>query len=179
MSDEKTETETREQQTAFENSLVQIGAVSEKFMDVLELLTAFIMVGLFTIGVYDLGLKMFKIVTTGTYTDPNAVIKLIDTALLLMIIVEIYRTVIAYVEDLNILPIVLNVGIIAMTRKIISFRTGKYATKSDALISALAYGLLLVIVVAAFYLIHRIQQQTEFNIFAPGEDDSEDLSGGG
>lgn len=138
-------------------------------MDVLELLTAFIMVGLFAIGVYDLGLKMYLMIVSGTYTDPNAVIKLIDTALLLMIIVEIYRTVIAYVEDLNILPIVLNVGIIAMSRKIISFRTAKYANPRSALFSALSYGVLLIIVVGAFYLIHRIQQETSFNIFSTGE----------
>lgn len=138
-------------------------------MDVLELLTAFIMVGLFAIGVYDLGLKMYLMIVSGTYTDPNAVIKLIDTALLLMIIVEIYRTVIAYVEDLNILPIVLNVGIIAMSRKIISFRTAKYATPRNALLSAISYGVLLIVVVGAFYLIHRTQQETSFNIFSSGE----------
>lgn len=163
----------------FEDTLVRVGGASDMLMDVLELLTAFIMVGLFAIGVYDLVLKMAVMLSSGAYTDPNAVIKLIDTALLLMIIVEIYRTVIAYVEDLNILPIVLNVGIIAMTRKIISFRTGKYATKEDALLSALAYGLLLVIVVGAFYLIHHSQEETAFNIFSAGEKDPGEISDDG
>lgn len=179
MSDEDAQQTSPERQLSVEGTLIRIGSGSELLMDVLELVTAFIMVGLFTIGVYDLGLKMYQMIATGAYTDPNAVIKLIDTALLLMIIVEIYRTVIAYVEDLNILPIVLNVGIIAMTRKIISFRTGKYATKGDALIAALAYGVLLVIVVAAFYLIHHIQQETAFNIFSAGEEENSDISGGG
>jgi uncharacterized membrane protein (DUF373 family) len=158
---------------SFENFLVRLGESTEVMMDVLELLTALIMVGLFAIGVYDLGLKMYLMITSGAYTDPNAVIKLIDTALLLMIIVEIYRTVIAYVEDLNILPIVLNVAIIAMARKIISFRTAKYATPHDALLSALSYGVLLVIVISSFYLIHRIQQDTSFNIFSAGETETD------
>ena len=174
MSEDNTQFGVGADRFSYEDVLMRIGSSSELLMDVLELLTAFIMVGLFAIGVYDLGLKMYLMITEGTFTDPEVVIKLIDTALLLMIIVEIYRTVIAYVEDLNILPIVLNVGIIAMSRKIISFRTAKYATPTDALLSALSYGLLLLIVIAGFYLIHRIQQDTSFNIFTAGEEGYEE-----
>lgn len=159
--------------TNLESFLESAGTRSEVLMDVLELTTALIMIVLFAIGVYDLGLKLVELVSSGHYTDPNAVLKVIDTALLLLIIVEIYRTVIAYVEDLNILPIVLNVALIAMSRKIISFRTGKYATKGDAVQAAMAYGLLMLILIAAFYVIHRIQEDTEFNIYAAGEEDEE------
>ncbi|WP_204374401.1 phosphate-starvation-inducible PsiE family protein [Halolamina pelagica] len=153
--------------------LERTGKRTDVLMDILELATAVIMIILFAIGVYDLGLKLVTLITSGEYTNPNAVLKIIDTALLLLIIVEIYRTVIAYVEDLNILPIVLNVALIAMSRKIISFRTGKYATKDDAIMAALAYGLLMVILIAAFYVIHHIQAETEFNIYAAGEEDEE------
>lgn len=158
--------------TGFEGYLRRIGEHSEVWMDVLELLTALIMILLFTIGVFDLTLKVYQLIANGTYTDPNAVIKIIDTALLLLIIVEIYRTVIAYVEELPILPIVIKVGIIAMTRKIISFRTGKYASKSDALIAAVAYGLLLLVLVGTFYAVYRSQQEADFDIF-----DSEEVNG--
>lgn len=158
---------------SFEHVLEQTGLRSEVLMDVLELLTGLIMIVLFAIGVYDLGLKVYVLIESGNFTDPNAVLNVIDTALLLLIIVEIYRTVIAYVEDLNILPIVLNVALIAMSRKIISFRTGKYATKGEAVQAAMAYGLLMLILVAAFYVIHRIQEETEFNIYAAGEEDEE------
>lgn len=159
-----------------ENGFEAIASRTEFLMDVLELATAFIMIILFAIGVYDLSLKVYQMVAAGTYTDPNEVIHLIDTALLLLIIVEIYRTVIAYVEDKNILPIVMNVGVVAMARKIISFRTTKYATTSDALISASAYGLLMAILIGSFYLLHRIQKETDFNIYSAGEE-SEDTTG--
>lgn len=155
---------------SLETTLEHVGVRSEVMMDVLELVTALILIVLFAMGVYDLGLRMVEMVRTGTYTDPDAIIHLIDTALLLLIIVEIYRTVIAYVEDLNILPIVLNVGVIAMARKIISFRTTKYATKSDALMSAVAYGLLMIVVVASLYFLHRIQNQADFDIYSIGEE---------
>ncbi|MFB6150807.1 MAG: phosphate-starvation-inducible PsiE family protein [Haloarculaceae archaeon] len=152
-----------------EEAFEAIGDRSELLMDVLELATAFIMIILFAIGVYDLGLKLYQMVASGSHTDPDNVIHLIDTALLLLIVVEIYRTVIAYVEDKNILPIVMNVGVVAMARKIISFRTTKYATKNDALLSALSYGLLMLVLIVSFYLLHRIQKETEFNIYAAGE----------
>lgn len=171
MSEEETPASDSSSGEKFEAVLKGIGFQSEMLMDVLELLTALIMVVLFAIGVYDLGLKVFKILATGTYTDPNAVVKVIDTALLLLIIVEIYRTVIAYVEDKRILPIVLNVAVIAMARKIISFRTGKYATQNDALMSAFSYGFLMVIVILAFYLIHRLQEQTDFNIYTASDNE--------
>ncbi|WP_255151377.1 phosphate-starvation-inducible PsiE family protein [Halorarius halobius] len=143
-----------------------LGIQSEVLMEVLELLTALLMVVLFAIGVFDLGLKLYQLIASGRFTDPDAILKLIDTALLLLIIVEIYRTVISYVEDLNILPIVINVGLIAMARKIISFRTGKYGTKEEALLAAAAYGFLMLILVASFYLMHRSQQRSDFDIYS-------------
>lgn len=166
MSENTTDQESAHVLFDYENVLKELGIRTEILMDVLELTTAMIMIVLFAIGVYDLGLKVYLMLNDGSYTDPNVVIKVIDTALLLLIIVEIYRTVIAYVEDKRILPIVLNVAVIAMARKVISFRTGKYATTSDALLSAAAYGLLLIVVIVAFYMIHRIQQRTDFDIYA-------------
>lgn len=162
---EVTESSGTSRVATLEHRVQGVAVSSDLVMDLLELTTALIMVILFAIGVFDLGLKLFELVASGHFTQPNKIIKIIDTALLLMIIVEIYRTVIAYVEDLNILPIVLNVGLIAMARKVISFRTGKYGSPEEALITAGAYGLLLVILVGAFYLVHHVQEETKFNIY--------------
>jgi len=147
-------------------------SISEVFMDVLEFVTAVITIALFVIGVFDLGLKIYDLLITGNFTQPDKVVKVIDTALLLLIIVEIYRTIIAYVEDLNILPIVLNVALIAMARKIISFRAGKYDTAMEALTTAGSYGALMLILVVAFYLTHKVQEETAFNIYT--QPDNED-----
>lgn len=159
-----------------EHRLQAVAEFSENFMDVLEVLTAFVMVVLFAVGVYDLGLKLYHMMASGTFTDPEKVIKLIDTALLLLIIVEIYRTVVAYIEDLNILPLVVNVALIAMARKIISFRTSKFHAYDDALMAAAAYGLLMVVLVATFFLVHKVQEDTRFDIYSEpfsSEDDRE------
>lgn len=41
----------------------------------------YFLVAPFAIGVFDLGLSLFDLLTSGRFTDPNAVIDLIDTVL--------------------------------------------------------------------------------------------------
>jgi uncharacterized membrane protein (DUF373 family) len=166
--DEESDTVERNESTPekIENSIANVAKGTDSVMELLEMLTAVLMVILFAIGVYDMGLRLYKLGITGNYTDPNAVVEIIDTALLLLIIVEVYRTVVAYLEDLRILPLVINVAIIAMARKIISFRTGKYPGYEDALIAAMSYGVLLVILIGAFYYIHKGQEITDFDVYS-------------
>jgi uncharacterized membrane protein (DUF373 family) len=97
---------------------------------------------LFAIGVIDLTLQIVAAVRSGTITDPLVVIGFIDTGLLLLIIVEVYETVIAYTrasDTRQIVRLVIYTGVIAMVRKVIIFRTGEYATSRSALFAALAY----------------------------------------
>ncbi|WP_276277958.1 hypothetical protein [Haloarcula regularis] len=75
MSEDNTQFGVGADRFSYEDVLMRIGSSSELLMDVLELLTAFIMVGLFAIGVYDLGLKMYLMIVEGTFTDPEVVIK--------------------------------------------------------------------------------------------------------
>lgn len=138
---------------------IAISEYTETVLEALELLTSIVLIFLFATGLFDLMLKIATMIQTGAITDPLNIIKLIDTVLLLLIIVEIYRTVVAYLADEAILPIVINVGIIAMARKIISFRTDKFVTPEDALISGLAYGLLLFFLVGAYYVIHVVRDR--------------------
>lgn len=161
----------------FERRMRKIAQGSDALMDILEFGTAALMVILFGIGVFDLALKLIQHVQQGTYTDPTVVIGLIDVALLLLIIVEIYRTVVAYIEDLNILPLVINVALIAMARKVISFRTGKFHSYEDAMLAAGAYGFLMLVLVFTFFLVHRSQEVTQFDIYSEPfstEDDREE-----
>ncbi|WP_435125553.1 phosphate-starvation-inducible PsiE family protein [Halobaculum sp. D14] len=160
---------------ALESLADSLATGSESVMDMLELVTALVLVFLFAVGVFDLGLKLAGMIQSGAITSARSVIKLIDTVLLLLIIVEIYRTVIAYVEDKEILPIVVNVGMIAMARKIISFRTGKYESASEALLGGLTYGLLLLFLVAAFAIIHYVDWAVDGGTH--GDDDRESRGG--
>lgn len=132
---------------------------SEEAIRFVEVAAAYILVGLFAIGVVDLLLQILDAiwlsVQTGGevgITDPNVVVGFIDTALLLFIIVEIYQTVVAYTREESVVRIVIIAAIIAVSRKIISFRPGETVGTND-LIFAGTFALLLLVLVAALYVL--------------------------
>ncbi|PSQ65085.1 MAG: hypothetical protein BRD24_08320 [Halobacteriales archaeon SW_9_67_24] len=113
-----------------------------QFLHVVELAAAALFALLFAIGVADLTLQIAIATLRGEITDPLVVIGFIDVGLLLLIIVEVYQTVIAYTresETRRIVQLVIYTGVIAMVRKAIIFRTGEYATTQEALFAAVAY----------------------------------------
>lgn len=123
-----------------------------------ELVAAAVFAILFAIGVADLGLQILVAVQNGSITDPLTVVGFIDTGLLLLIIVEVYQTVIAYTRESDtrqIVRLVLYTGVIAMVRKTIIFRTGEYPSAMDALTAATAYTLLIFGLVALL-LVERV-----------------------
>ena len=120
----------------------QVASVINRFLHVVELAAAALFALLFAIGVADLTLQIVIATLRGEITDPLVVIGFIDVGLLLLIIVEVYQTVIAYTresETRKIVQLVIYTGVIAMVRKAIIFRTGEYATTQEALLAAVAY----------------------------------------
>jgi len=130
--------------TPFKSS--RMASMTNRFIHAAELVAAAVFALLFAIGVVDLIIQIVGAVLSGRITDPLVVISFIDTGLLLLIIVEVYETVIAYTEESNtrrIVRLVTYTGVIAMVRKIIIFRTGEYATAQDALFAATGYAILI------------------------------------
>ncbi|WP_436902985.1 phosphate-starvation-inducible PsiE family protein [Halovenus halobia] len=129
-------------------------ALVNAFVRGTELAAATVFAILFAIGVIDLTLQIIDAVQNGTITDPLVVIGFIDTGLLLLIIVEVYQTVLAYVEESDtrrIVRLVIYTGVIAMVRKAIIFRTGEYATLEDAMLAASAYAVIIFALVALLF----------------------------
>ena len=125
--------------------------LTDRFVRLVEMAAATVFAILFAIGVVDLTLQIAGAVRTGAITDPLVVIGFIDTGLLLLIIVEVYQTVLAYVresEPRRIVRLVIYTGVIAMVRKAIIFRTGEYATTQDALFAAISYAVIILGLVA-------------------------------
>jgi len=128
--------------------------VISRFVHGVELAAATVFAVLFAVGVVDLTLQIFGAVRSGSITDPLVVIGFIDTGLLLLIIVEVYQTVLAYVEEnetRRIVQLVIYTGVIAMVRKAIIFRTGEYATLEDALLAAGSYAIIIFALVALLF----------------------------
>nr|WP_236642365.1 phosphate-starvation-inducible PsiE family protein [Salinigranum halophilum] len=129
---------------------------SERVMRWLEMGAAYFLVALFAIGVFDLGLSLYELLVSGRFTDPNAVIDLIDTVLLLLIIVEVFQTVIAFSRNEPVIRIVINAALIAIARKVISYRPGEYASIEDAFVAAGSFTLLLAVLILAFFVIRQV-----------------------
>lgn len=125
-----------------------------RFVRGVELAAATVFAILFAIGVIDLMIQIYSAARTGRITDPNVVIGFIDTGLLLLIIVEVYQTVLAYVEKTDtrrIVRLVIYTGVIAMVRKAIIFRTSEYPTVQDALLAAGSYAILIFALVSLLF----------------------------
>jgi len=69
---------------------------------------------------------------------------------LLLIILEVHRTLIAYAADDPVLPIIVSAAIIAVARQIISFRVDEFGTTRNALPAALGLAALLLALVLVF-----------------------------
>jgi len=129
-------------------------ALMSQFVHGVELAAATVFAVLFAIGVVDLILQILEAVRSGGITDPLVVIGFIDTGLLLLIIVEVYQTVLAYVEENDtrrIVQLVIYTGVIAMVRKVIIFRTGEYTTLEDALFAAGSYAIIIFALVSLLF----------------------------
>jgi len=146
-----------DQSTAAETSstvtLSAVNSLSETYSGLVdgfvrgvELATATVFAVLFAIGVLDLIIQIIVATRSGRITDPTVVIGFIDTGLLLLIIVEVYQTVLAYVKESKtrrIVRLVIYTGVIALVRKAIIFRTSEYGTVQDAFLAAGSYAVLI------------------------------------
>lgn len=124
----------------------RIAAFTERFVNYVELVAASVFAALFAIGVADLIFQIGEATVTGRITDPLVVISFIDTGLLLLIIIEVYQTVIAYTtrsETSEIVRLVVYTGVIAMVRKVILFRTAEYSSTGDALLASASYTIII------------------------------------
>lgn len=119
------------------------------------LATTYFLLVLFLIGLIDLGLGLYLLLVTGEFTDPVAVVDLIDTVLLLLIVLEVHRTLVAYANQNPVLPIIVSAAIIAVARQVISFRVDEFATPDSALSAALGLAALLLALVIVLVIVRR------------------------
>ncbi len=120
---------------------------------VLGVLMAF----LFTIGVFDVGIQVVELITSGRFTEPVAIVGILDSVLLLLIVLEVFRDLEAYVRGENLLPIIIEIGIIAVIRKIIITQTEAAGTSTENLYFAVSSLLLLVALFVGYFLVETYE----------------------
>lgn len=123
-------------------------------MQWLVLGAAYFLLVLFVIGLFDVLLSLYQLLASGQFTDPVAVVTLLDTVLVLLIIVEVHRTLIAYAREEPVIRIVVSAAIIAVAREVINFRVDNFAA-GEVLSVALAFAALILTLVFSFYLLDR------------------------
>ena len=79
----------------------------------------------------------------------------IEMVLYLFIVIELFRTVVAYLEAKSVVRAVIHAGLIAVVRQIMVFDPGDVGTPTEALLTAGAHVILLVGLLLGFYLVHR------------------------
>ena len=129
-------------------------------MQWLVLGAAYFLLILFVVGLFDMLLSLYELFVSGRFTDPIAVVDLLDTVLLLLIIVEVHRTLIAYAREEPVLRIVVSAAIIAVSREVISFRAADYATGDEAFSVALAFAVLIFVLILGYSLLDRVDIAT-------------------
>jgi uncharacterized membrane protein (DUF373 family) len=127
-----------------------------------QIASAIIVVILFIIGVVDLAFLIFELFKSGNISDVESVVGLIDFVLLLFIIVEVYRTISAYIRSKNpkyVLNIVVYAGVIAIVRKIIVYRPSQLSG-IEIIYTAIGYAIILLSLATLVYIV-----DTEENSF--------------
>ncbi|EMA38590.1 phosphate-starvation-inducible PsiE family protein [Halobiforma nitratireducens] len=71
--------------------------------------------------------------------------------------VEVHRTLIAYARNEPVIQIVIGAAIIAISREIISFRIDEFETATDALTAAAGFGILLIGLVIAYFVVRYVE----------------------
>lgn len=83
----------------------------------------------------------------------------VDIVLYLFIVIELFRTVVAYVEAESVVRAVIHAGLIAVVRQIITFKPAETDGSEDALMLSAVYVILLVGLLLGFYLVHKIEAE--------------------
>jgi len=125
-------------------------------MEWLVLGAAYFLLLLFLIGVFDLFLSLYQLLLTGNFTDPNEVVGLLDSVLLLLIIVEVHRTLLAYAKGEPVLRIVVSAAIIAIARRAINFRLEDYDTGQETVLAAIAIAVLVLALTLGYFMLDRV-----------------------
>ena len=91
----------------------------------------------------------------------------VDSLLLGLIVLEVFRNISAYLKGLSAVPVAVNVGLLAVTRQIVLHRPDTFGSETSYLIVGTTYVVMLGILLAAYYVTivakprKEVQRKTE------------------
>lgn len=115
---------------------------------------------LFAIGVFDVGFQIYRLMVSGDFTEVTKIVGLIDTVLLLLIVLEVFRDLESYVKGKNLLPVIVEIGIIAVIRKIITTVASGTGKGLETIYSSLSSLLLLIGLFTGYFILQNYGQES-------------------
>lgn len=127
----------------------------------LEFIIAVLLVIFIILGTSYLVVLLINQLKAHFFLTPKELHRLLDVTLTLFIIIELFRTVLAYIASKKILRIVFEAAFVAVARKIVLFDVKDYATTTQALMAALAIGFVLISLAIGYYAVSQGKKQKE------------------
>ena len=135
-----------------DNLKTNLSLALERAVTFVELAIALLLVMLAILGLGYLGLLLLSLFKTHIFLKPQEIHALLDTALVLFLVIELFRIALAYIADRRVLVTVIEAAFVAVARKVVLFdfkeydgATGLFAALSLAVLLAGLAGVYLVI----------------------------------
>lgn len=112
----------------------------------------FLLVVLAALGVVDVVIKMFEVTRADGFMTPEGITRTIDTVLIVFIVIELIRIAIAYMQHKDVVGTVLEAGLVAVVRKLVTFES-----TGQVLENAAALSILILAVGITWYLLRKGQ----------------------
>lgn len=122
----------------------------ERIVHLVETVVGMLLVVMAVIGTIDVVIQMVRLFDAEGFLTPEGITRVLDTVLVVFIVVELFNIALAYLQRRNVVPIVLEAGLVAVVRKLVVFESsGAYLEKAAAL------AMLILAVGVTWYLLRR------------------------
>jgi uncharacterized membrane protein (DUF373 family) len=127
-----------------------MSSILEKIVHYVETVVATLLVAMAVIGAVDVIIQMVRLFGADGIITPDGITRVLDTVLVVFIVVELFNIALAYLQRRNVIPIVLEAGLVAVVRKLVVFESG-----GAVLEKAAALAMLILAVGITWFLLRR------------------------
>ncbi|MCJ7429310.1 MAG: phosphate-starvation-inducible PsiE family protein [Candidatus Nanohaloarchaeota archaeon QJJ-5] len=128
-------------------------SLTQRLLDGLVMVFGVILIGIFGLLLISSVRQLVVVMASSDPFSSAQILGVIDTVLLSLIVVEVFRNLTAYLKGISVIPIIIDVAILAIGREIIALRVLNTSDAMDVFLYSAAYSILLGVLLAGHYLI--------------------------
>jgi len=122
-------------------------------VQLIEYFVAGILVLLAALAMGTLAYAVWGLISTGVAHSSAAYVAVLDFTLLIFVIAELFKIALAYIRHDDVIPTVMEASLVAIARKVVVLDS--HVSAMDLFLKCAAYGILLISVGLAWYLLGR------------------------